>query len=205
MIMSTFNIFAVSSRKLCASEFLTQIEKVAAAHPAGIILREKDLSEKDYTALAQAVLEICERYGVKCILHTFINTAISLNYRAIHLPLMVLREKTDQLGFFETIGVSVHSPEEAAEAEMLGASYIAAGHIFATDCKKGLTPRGLSFLKSVTEEVNIPVYAIGGITPQNAKLVFENGAKGVCVMSGLMRCPEPKEYLLKCRNAFDEC
>ena len=38
-----------------------------------------------------------------------------------------------------------------------------AGHIYVTDCMKGLAPRGLGFLKDVCSTVNVPVYAIGGI------------------------------------------
>ena len=84
------------------------------------------------------------------------------------------------------MGTSVHSPEEAALAEKLGASYVTAGHIFATDCKKGVPPRGLDFLENVCKSVKIPVYAIGGITRSNMHLALEKGAAGVCVMSGLM-------------------
>lgn len=64
---------------------------------------------------------------------------------------------------FTKIGISIHSVEEAKEAEQLGASYLTAGHIYATDCKRGLPPRGLGFLKEVCREVSIPVYGIGGI------------------------------------------
>ena len=49
------------------------------------------------------------------------------------------------------------------EAERLGAAYVTAGHIFTTDCKKGLPPRGLDFLKNVCDAVTIPVYGIVGI------------------------------------------
>lgn len=204
MTMSTFDILAVSSHRLCPGEFLRQIEKVAQARPAGIILREKEFSEEEYTALAQVVLKICEGYRVKCILHTFINAAIKLNCKAIHLPIGVLRKEADHLGFFKTVGVSIHSPEEAAEAEKLGASYLTAGHIFATDCKRGVAPRALPFLQSVTETVHIPVYAIGGITPRNAKMARESGAGGICVMSGFMYCADPKQYLLEFKNALQE-
>ena len=63
----------------------------------------------------------------------------------------------------QRLGISIHSVEEAKEAEQLGASYLTAGHIYATDCKRGLPPRGLGFLKEVCREVSIPVYGIGGI------------------------------------------
>ena len=73
------------------------------------------------------------------------------------------------------------------QAQQLGASYITAGHIFATDCKKGLPPRGLGFLKDICRRVDIPVYAIGGITEENMVSALEAGAEGVCIMSGLMK------------------
>ena len=46
------DILCVTNRKLCREEFFTRIEKIAVAKPAGIILREKDLGEKEYMQLA---------------------------------------------------------------------------------------------------------------------------------------------------------
>ena len=68
MIMCMSDILCVTNRKLCREDFLTRIEQIAACHPAGIILREKDLLPEDYQELASAVMEICEQHGVKCIL-----------------------------------------------------------------------------------------------------------------------------------------
>jgi thiamine-phosphate pyrophosphorylase len=65
------------------------------------------------------------------------------------------------------IAVSVHSKDEAIKACSLGASFLIAGHIFETDCKKGVVPRGLIFLKEIVNTVKIPVFSIGGITLLN--------------------------------------
>ncbi|HEX2925559.1 MAG TPA: thiamine phosphate synthase, partial [Ruminiclostridium sp.] len=65
------------------------------------------------------------------------------------------------------------------------------GHIYETDCKKGVLPRGLSFLKEVCSSVSIPVFAIGGITKDRACETAATGASGVCVMSEAMQCPFP--------------
>ena len=56
-------------------------------------------------------------------------------------------------------------------------------------------PRGLSFLSSVCSCVNIPVFAIGGISPENAQEVINIGADGICIMSGLMNCKNPREFI----------
>ena len=89
---------------------------------------------------------------------------------------------------FTKIGISIHSVEEAKEAEQLGASYLTAGHIYATDCKRGLPPRGLGFLKEVCREVSIPVYGIGGIKFDEEQWndMEKCGAIGGCIMSGMM-------------------
>lgn len=184
--------------ELCGGDFLRQLEKIAAAAPARIILRAKELPESGYRALAQQALEICRGYDTKLTLHYFWKTAIELGADSIHLPLHVLRQLSSaEKRHFSCIGASCHCPEEAAEAEKLGAGYITAGHVFATDCKKGLEPRGLDFLRRVCESVALPVYAIGGITPENIASVRSCGASGACVMSGFMKCGDPEAFIRK--------
>lgn len=196
MIIFMSDIICVTNRNLCKEDFLKRIEKIAVAHPAGIILREKDLTKEEYRNLAKQVLQICEKHQVSCILHSFTDEAIELSAEAVHLPLSILREMTEeQRSRFKVLGASCHSLEEALEAERLGCTYIIAGHIFATDCKKGLPGRGLDFLKSICENVSIPVYAIGGINGENIADVRNAGAKGACVMSGFMQCEDVETYL----------
>lgn len=93
----------------------------------------------------------------------------------------------EQRAAFDMIGVSTHTVEEAIAAEKLGADYVITSHIFPTDCKMGVPPRGLTHLHDVCEAVSIPVYALGGIHPDNADLCFEQGAAGVAMMSEYMR------------------
>ena len=173
------DILCVTSRSLCREDFLTRLERVAAAGPAGVILREKDLPPEDYRALAERALALCRARGVPCILHSFPETAEALGERAIHLPLPLLRAlPPERRGAFRVLGTSCHSVEDAREAEKLGCTYITAGHVFATDCKKGLAPRGLDFLRAVCRAVDLPVWAIGGITPENFPSVRAAGARG---------------------------
>ncbi len=175
---------------------MERIEQIAAVRPAAIVLREKDLTPAVYQELAEQVLDICRSYDVPCILHSFTEAAEKLGAEALHLPLPALRElKSDAKEKFRTLGTSCHSIRDALEAERLGCTYLIAGHIYATDCKKGLPGRGLEFLREVCESVSIPVYAIGGIAPDNIAQVRKNGAVGVCVMSGLMQCADVETYI----------
>lgn len=198
MTISMYNILSVTNRLLCTDNFLKRIENIAKCSISGIILREKDLSREEYKTLATDVIKICEKYDTPLILHSFFDVAQELNYKKIHLPLHVFKSMSkDDKSFFDTIGVSCHSVEDSLEVQQLGADYITLGHIFETDCKKGLAPRGINLLNEVCAKTSIPVFAIGGIAPKNITSVVDAGANGACIMSGLMKCSNPKEYLSK--------
>ena len=199
-----FQVIGITNRKLCEGDFLKQIEKIVKCAPDAMILREKDLTREAYKELAKDVMELCARYKVRCILHNFVDVAQDLKAEVLHVPMHVLREMTaEEKKRFSAIGASCHSVDEAKEAQMLGCSYIIAGHIFATDCKRGLLPRGTGYLEAVCKEVEIPVYAIGGICCENAALTKMAGAGGICVMSSLMKCDEPETYLSRLRSSCE--
>ncbi len=183
---------AVTNRHLCDVSLGEQVRCLAQSkelRPDLLILREKDLGEGEYEALAKEILPLCEEGNIRCILHTYGNVARSLGVKALHLPMPLWKECMAEVSDFTTLGVSVHSVEEARFAQKHGASYITAGHVFSTDCKKGMAPRGLDFLREVCAAVTIPVYAIGGIGPDNIPLVQKKcgSVAGVCMMSYYMK------------------
>ena len=190
------DILIVTNRALCRGDFYTRLELAAKAGPAGIILRERDLPPEAYKIMAAQAMEICARYGVPCILHTFREAALDLGADRLHMPLPLLRRMGEgERRQFAILGASCHSVEDALEAQALGCRYIPAGHVFDTACKEGLPGRGLDFLRGVCQAVAIPVYAIGGISPGNISAVRQTGAAGACVMSSAMTCPDPTAFL----------
>lgn len=184
-------LFVITSSKSCKEDFLTRIKRIASANPDRIILREKHLSQDDLLKLAIKCKEICDKYSVAFSVNSSIEVARKVN-ADIHLPYELFVENSENIKDFSTIGVSVHSISEAETAEMLGASYLIAGHIFATDCKKGLKPRGIEYLSDISEAVKIPVLGIGGISLERLSSVLQTGAAGACVMSHFMNCDNPE-------------
>lgn len=183
-------LICVTNRKLCCEDFLERIGRLAQARPYAVMLREKDLDPAGYARLAGKVKEICDQYGVLLILHQHIAVAEAMKHSHLQLSMPALRayrKKGDSL----LVGASVHSVAEAEEAEALGAAYVVAGHIYATSCKPGSPPKGLSFLQQVCQAVFLPVFAIGGINPGKRKEILAGGAKGFCVMSEAMTCQDP--------------
>lgn len=184
---------AVTNRLLCQGDFLTRVEQLAKGEKyQAILLREKDLTEPEYEKLAAEVLAITSHYGKKCILHSFAGVAEKLRHPYVHLPLSIwgripVEKRQKMKHFFQKMGTSVHSEKQLREAEALGSDYVFAGHIFTTNCKKGLAPRGLDFLREICDQSSVPVYGIGGITGEREEAVIRQGAAGVCIMSGCMR------------------
>ena len=179
----------VTNRTLCRDDFLTRIDHIAKKGVAdAILLREKDLTEREYLELAEKVLSICKSHNRRRILHTYYKAAKELGCKEIHLPLPLLQKMREEGAkqWFTTVGTSVHSLKQANLAMHLQADYMTAGHIFETDCKKGLPGRGLSFLSKIVCKSEVPVYGIGGISADNAGQIMETGAAGVCIMSGFM-------------------
>lgn len=89
------------------------------------------------------------------------------------------------------VGYSVHSLDEAIVAFKNGADSLVYGHVFPTDCKKGVPARGLEEIAHMASCLSIPITAIGGITPENTGDVLANGVSGIAVMSGIISSSNP--------------
>lgn len=191
--MSELPLIAVTDSASCPRPLAEQIErltKLTELRPQAVILRAKSLDKAAYRTLALQAQQSCEAAGIALILHSDWQLARKLGIQNLHLPLALLRQlPTCERTHFTWLSTSVHSIGEAQEAQALGATVLIAGHIYTTQCKAGLAPRGLGFLRAVCSTVSLPVYAIGGIffnATQHAELLA-NGARGACVMSAYMR------------------
>ena len=189
MIMYSYKHIAISNRGLTGRPLWEQVKIIGKSDevPDLFILREKDLEENAYKELAEKVMKSCMEAGIPFAVNSYIQVALELGCENIHLPFKMFVERQKEWKDFTMVGVSVHSVEEAKYVWQQGGTYIIAGHIFETDCKKGVPARGLTFLKEICESVSIPVYAVGGIKRENEKLAIEAGAQGVCKMSEYMQ------------------
>lgn len=191
--MSELPLIAVTDSASCPRPLAEQIERLAKLtelRPQAVILRAKALDKAAYRTLALQAQQSCEAAGIPLILHSDWQLARELGISMLHLPLALLRQISEyERAYFTWLSTSVHSVGEAQEAQALGATVLIAGHIYTTQCKAGLAPRGLGFLQNVCSAVNLPVYAIGGISfdASHYAELKANGARGACVMSAYMR------------------
>ncbi len=193
-------VAAITNHELAKTNYWDQLEQIAASDVDVIILREKNLTEEEYTDYAKKALRLCNMHDKTCILHHFGKAAIRLHVPRFQCSLAYLESHSSLLYYMTTLGVSVHTPEEAKRAEELGATYIMASHVFPTDCKKDLPPIGPEMVQSICDAVSLPVYALGGITPETVKKLHDTPITGVALMSGLMTSPDVSSYVRELKH-----
>ena len=140
--------------------------------------------------------------------HNFADFALRKGERNLWLPLGVLRSFSAAHGAeflranFKKLIASCHSEAEAREALELGASAICLSHIFATDCKAGLAPRGLNLIHAVRKFFAGEIYALGGITPRNFASVLRAGADRISVMSSAMAARDASSFVAEFQRLY---
>jgi thiamine-phosphate pyrophosphorylase len=88
------------------------------------------------------------------------------------------------------VGLSTHEPAQAERAVAAGASYIAIGPVFATPTKPKARPVALEYVRWAARHIRVPWFAIGGITLENLDAVLEAGARGICVVSAILKASD---------------
>lgn len=89
------------------------------------------------------------------------------------------------------VGYSAHTVEEAEKVARLGPDYLFASPVFPTASKPGQEGMGIEGLRACTRSVAVPVFALGGVTPETVACCLDAGAYGVAVLGGILRASHP--------------
>ena len=188
--MIEFRLYLVTDRRLVTARPLE--DAVADACRAGVRavqLREKDLDAKSLFELALRLRRIASSSRAALLVNDRADIARAACADGVHCPEGGFPPAVARriLGERAIIGVSTHSLEAALEAEKHGADFITFGPVFETPSKfKYGAPQGLERLGDVATAVRIPVFAIGGITPERVRMCLDCGARGVAVVSAIL-------------------
>lgn len=171
-----------------------------------IQLRYKSAPALDLYTLGELIRPVIKEFHAGLLINDRVDVALALQTEGVHLagkslPVDVARSV---VGDNFLLGFSVHSAEDAKRAEEQGASYVTFGHVFPTNSKPGLPPRGVEGLQEVVDSVSIPVLAIGGITAENIEQVLATGCAGVAVIGAISQDPDPEKAARHLRQKMDE-
>lgn len=182
-------LYAVTDRAWSSDlkTFYEQIEQSLKAGVTFLQLREKTLDKKNFLNEAKEIKKMCTNYNVPFIINDNIEIAQEINADGIHIGQndISLIEAKKLIGNDKIIGVTVHSIEEALDAEKNGASYLGVGAIFKTNSKEDAKVINIDELKKISSSVNIPIVAIGGIKKNNLSILNNTGIAGIAVISAI--------------------
>ena len=196
-----FDLYLVTDRNQTGGrDLLWVLEQALDGGVKAIQLREKDLSGRDLFSLAEKVCKLCQAYNAALFINDRIDVALAVDAAGVQLSQTSLPVVTTRalLGPQKIIGVSTHSLQEAKEAEQNGADFVLFGPVYFTASKAAYgAPQGLAALKTIVDNISLPVYAIGGIKPENIESTKKLGVRGVALISAIVSAESPKEAAAK--------
>ena len=173
---SMLRLYAVTDRSWSADEadFWRRVSEAMEGGAQVVQLREKHLSHEAMLRAAERFVALCRKCGAVSIINDDVEAAVASGADGVHVGQEDLEAGRARalLGPDKLIGVSAHNVEEALAAQAAGADYLGVGAAFVT-------------IRAITQAVDIPVVAIGGIGPENILDLAGCGLDGVAVVSAL--------------------
>lgn len=171
--------YLVSPEPESAAAFLAKLDKALAAGARRIQLRAKALPAQTLAALAMDARTRCQAAGAELLVNGEPGLAADLGI-GLHLTskqLMALSGRPLPAG--QLVAASCHDAEELAQAERLGLDFAVLGPVRATASHPGATPMGWERFSRLREGVSLPIYALGGLRPQDVATARRHGGQGV--------------------------
>jgi thiamine-phosphate pyrophosphorylase len=200
-----FKLYLITDRKQVKMPLAAAIRLALEGGVRAVQLREKDLPVRELLLLAQELRTVTNEFGARLFINDRVDVASAVNADGVHLghQSMSVKAVRKVVGNNMLIGVSTHGVEEAKDAEAGGADFITIGPIFDTPSKAKLgVPVGLSVIKELKSELNIPFYALGGVKSGNIAHIIGAGATGVALISAIMAAQDIRKASIKIVEAI---
>ena len=192
-------LYAVTDRGWLTGETLyAQVEKALKGGVTFVQLREKALDEQAFLEEAKEIQKLCAQYHVPFVINDNVEIAAQIGADGVHVGQsdmeagvhvgqsdMEAGDVREKLGPDRIIGVSAQTVEQAVRAQERGADYLGVGAVFPTGSKADAVEVSHETVRAITEAVDIPVIAIGGITKDNVSELSGTGICGIAVISAI--------------------
>lgn len=196
--------FITDSSGFSEEEFLFRVESACRGGVTILQLREKEKTTREYLHLAEKVHEITTRFNIPLIIDDRLDIALAADTEGVHLGQSDLPVSTARkiLGSSKIIGATAKTVQQAVQAYKQGADYLGTGAIFPTKTKVQTILTSVDTLKAITAAVLIKVNAIGGLNNDNISILKGSGISRICVVSAIMKSPDPCAAAKKIKGGF---
>jgi len=199
-------LYAITDALLIPDDRLTEAVEQAILGGARLIqYRDKSHDDARRLTQARALNELCQYHAVPLIINDDVELAAQVGAAGVHVgkddsAFAIARAR---LGGNALIGVSCYDRLDLAlEAVRAGADYVAFGAFFPSPTKPTEIRASVALLRKARAALNVPIVAIGGITPDNAPLLLDVGADALAVVSGVFGQPDIQAAARRYANLF---
>ena len=180
-------LYVITDASLSGEQLINGVEQAIRGGAQVVQYRDKSQNPQQRHREAQDLLCLCHKHSIPLIINDDIELAAKIGADGVHLgkddgDIEQARQRLENA----IIGVSCYNDwQQASMATTAGADYIAFGAFFPSSTKPDAVAAPLELLTRAKQEINIPVIAIGGITPENGTPLIDAGADMLAVVSGI--------------------
>lgn len=186
------SLYAVTDAGRCGEERM--LERIAVAARAGLALlqvREKNMDAGRRRRFVEQVLGIVRPRGVRVMLNGDPGEATDLGCDGVHLDAQRLCATASRpLREGLMVGASCHNAHELAAAARVGADFAVLSPVRPTPSHVCTPPLGWEEFAALCDAATLPVYALGGVVPDDLERAWRSGAQGLAMISGLWEAPD---------------
>ena len=200
-------LYAITDRHWLNGRSLKEVVKESLDGGVTFLqLRDKNSDDETFLQEAAELQELCRDYKVPLIINDNVEIALKMNADGVHVGQsdMEAGDVRAKLGPDKIIGVSAQTVGQALLAQERGADYLGVGAVFHTDSKADAADISHETLKAITEAVDIPVIAIGGISKENVSELSGTGICGIAVISAIFAEKDIKNATKKLKKLTEE-
>lgn len=149
-------------------------------------IRAKSLHDDQYAKLATAAVKLCHQYQTKALLNQHPHLLNHTKADGIHFPsreLMQLRQRPVISNFL--FSAACHTKEQILHASAIKADFVVLSPVFATRSSPHGTALGWENFAQIAATVHIPIYALGGMSPEDILTARIHGAIGIAAIRSL--------------------
>lgn len=188
-------VYLIVTEAACLGPWERAVESALSSGVIGAVqLREKEIDDAAFLARARTLLRLASKVGALLLVNDRVHLVEQIGADGVHLGEddMPVFEARRALGPARLIGESTHDVAEVSAAALRGADYLGLGPCYATSTKRlERAPKGPALVETCALTTTLPLFPIGGITPENVGQLVAAGARRVAVGAGILGADDP--------------
>ncbi|GAA0068520.1 thiamine phosphate synthase [Clostridium sardiniense] len=198
-------VYLVTDYRIPFEELLEKTEEALKAGVKLVQYRDKDISTKLMCDRAERLSNLCKNYNAIFLVNDRVDVAMAIDADGVHVGQddMDCSLARNLLGEDKIIGVSTKTLEESKKALDDGADYLGCGAIYSTSTKD-TSVLSISALKQIKDNINLPIYGIGGINTENITDELKDLLDGAAVITAILNTDNIKESIKRFKSILEE-